>query len=553
MLNAGFAAVGANDWQSARAHAAETQDVEQGHDRRLLAIRKRLQAMLDGETRRERERSLLQSYETGRRALQAGELEKAKEAFEKTLTFGDLFTPAERASVHISLSTVAARQGDSAEEFRQLSLAHELEDDPSYLMERARVRSRWDDREGAEADYVAAQRAGVSEKEAASIERQRFSLRPLPGSGWSAMVHGGSGIDTNAGQSGSADAIGVASSLANVVSPFVAASARIERSYRLDMNWALTPHYRGYWVGLTALAVQNQSIQEHQGAIEVSRALSLRDRLDMGLGASMTLVGLTDLSPFTFEPQIEVRWTHDSPWPRPVVDQEGPSLKTVLSARAARSRGLGGRSHLDGFIGEGRLTVGYAEPTLRGILWGSLLYYGIGKEVIDFPINELFHCAEGSPHPHCQTSAEGAGTYVIPLGYLAPEGGVRGTFDLSRHFQMSGSASVQWRRYLEESYAVPDRPPPGQGQEAADRLTEATKKRRRDLRTCLGAAVEWFPEVDRSFGVVLDYSFLHSRSNMARETPHDSPTTTFLEPNHDYDNRNFAQHIVELGFNAMVW
>jgi hypothetical protein len=271
------------------------------------------------------------------------------------------------------------------------------------------------------------------------------------------------------------------------------------------------PYYAGDWLILSASELEELSLQTHELGLRWHFAPLPSLELRLAAGGGVTLSGLS-LSPFTLDGVLRGR----------LGLQHGPSFRSTLSLEARPSLGLSGRDELRGT----RTDVSLGERFTSGP-WGvsaqlGFRYNAIGTQQIE---------VDPARYPRCNLACSGA-RYEIPLGYSGPIAGAEADVELGPALELAASLRYEHRTYLDASRI--------DGPVLPAIVREASEKTREDDRYTLGARARYRLETQPELGIFLDYSLRISHSNVAYR-PDDR------EHAFDYDDRNFTQHLVELG------
>jgi tetratricopeptide (TPR) repeat protein len=368
------------------------------------------------------------------------------------------------------------------------------------------------DSEAAERHYRASLAAELSPSEASAVRDALDALYPVPPVGFAAWAVLGAGYDSNATQSGSSDAVGYASPNARG-SPFAAPALGLEYRFPGGQHTRLVTYYAGDWLLLSDAAVEDASLQSHEAGVRLHFAPSPRAELRFSAAGGVTLSGLA-LSPFSLDGVLRGR----------AALRHGSNFQSALLLEARPSLGLSGRGYLTGT----RSDVSLGERFESGP-WGASVslgfrYNGIGTQLID--INPV-------QYPNCNVQCVGA-RYEIPLGYSGPSVGVDGDVDATRRLSFAGAGKYEHRTYLAESRI--------DGPMFPGLFRELSEKTRVDDRYTLSARARYRFDSAPELGVFLDYTLRISQSNVAFRRD--------LEHAFDYDDRNFTQHILELGLDV---
>jgi tetratricopeptide (TPR) repeat protein len=368
------------------------------------------------------------------------------------------------------------------------------------------------DTENAERHYRASLDADLSPAEADTVRAALDALYPVPPSGlfvWAAL---GAGYDSNATQSGSTDALGYTAS-GNHGSPFAAPFWAIEYRFRVGRHARLVPYYTGDWLLLTDADVEDTSLQSHEAGARWHLGLSPWAELRITLGGGLTLSGL-EPSPFSMDGVLGGR----------LGLQHGASFQSALLLEVRPTLGLSERDYLSG----SRSDIALRERFEYG-RWGAAVqlgyrYNAIGTQVLDIAALQFPNCVQ------CIDAR-----YVIPLGYAGPSVAAALDYQLTAGLQLGATAKYEHRTYLEASHI--------EGPALRGLLRAASEKIREDDRMTFGARARYRLDSAPDLGLYLDYALRVSRSNVAFGSG--GPGNAL-----DYDDRNFSQHVVELGLDV---
>jgi len=510
LLHAGWAALARGD-----APAAERYLRAVGNDAAITDRRRELEAAIEAR------------HADAEAAAFDGRLAVATAAYDR----GDLaaadaaLRDARRHEAHASERARAAR------DYLEGLVAHERGDDATarIALERSLSRNPSDgavraalgelalasgDIEGAERHYRASLDAELSPADARVVRQAIDALYPLPPPGLGVWLTAGAGYDSNATQSGSTDAVGYAVPEGRG-SPFAAPAWSIEYRLRSGARTRLAPYYAGDWLLLGASEVEAASLQSHEAGVRFHLAPSASSELRLSAGGGATFSGL-ELAPFSLDGSLRARFSLS----------HGRLFQSVLGVDARPSLGLDGRDYLSGL----RVDASLGERFDAG-RWGvgagiAYRYNGIGKQ---------FASVDPGRFPICNRACANA-QFELPLGYSGPIASLDADVDVTAGLQLAASARYEHRTYLDEN-RITGPVLLGLGRSIAD-------KTRVDDRYTLAARAHQRFGTAPELGVFIDYTLRVSRSNVAYD-PDDIRDHAF-----DYDDRNFVQHIVELGADA---
>ncbi len=399
---------------------------------------------------------------------------------------------------------VAALEQNHVEEAQRIlreALAIAPDDaDLNYAL--ARVEEALMSDRAARASYRRAIEFGLLEPQAENARDRIRRLDPLPSTGWSGWVGMAGGYDSNPRQSGALTETSLGRR-GRGGTPTARVATELVGTVRLSEQVSVEAGYTGEFLALTNRFVQDLSVNEHAGFVGLGWALSDRSVVYLEAGPRWTLLGLSEIEPFTWELFSVMRFYHQLTRMR--------SLR--LSVGVAQTTGATGWQ----FLGGTRLDteLAHAWHTERFDLRLALRsrYLGIGTRSVVVDTAVL---------PACLGLCEGA-AYDIPLAYLGVGPGAFARLALGDRVDVETYVALDYRQYLEQSgiAGVPE-----------------SEKRRLDLRLTFGASVPI--HLSRNLALVPSYDVLLSASNMAQDP--DDPEHAF-----DYDDRGFVQHLAELG------
>lgn len=505
LLHAGWAALGAGDLDAAARHLAAL--AEDGPE----APRRELAAAIDT-TRQARTRAELDTaLERAAAAYASGDLNAAEAALRIGRERQAAAAPRSLATLEYLSALVAHERGDEAAARQALErcLRHDPNDGAAYALLGELSRRDGDDA-NAERHYRASLAAELAPADAAVVHEALDSLYGLPPRGLGAWASLGAGFDSNATQSGSSEALGYASP-GSASSAFGAPSGGIEYRFSGSARSRLGAYYTADWLVLGNPEVEAFSLQSHEAGLRAYLALSRSVDLRLNAAGGVTFSGL-ELSPFSLDASLGARLSV----------QHGAGFESRLNAEARPSLGLSGQGYLNGVRSE----VSFAERFESG-RWAATLGAGyrhsaIGTEAI---------AVDPERFPRCNFACTEA-SYRIPLGYAGPVLVAGLELALPWSLSLALNARYEYRSYLEPSRI--------EGPTLPALVAELSEKTRQDQRYTLGARARHELGAAPGIGVFLEYALRLSRSNVAYQ-PGD------IEHAFDYDDRNFDQHLVELG------
>ncbi|HVJ18746.1 MAG TPA: hypothetical protein VM686_25165, partial [Polyangiaceae bacterium] len=371
--------------------------------------------------------------------------------------------------------------------------------------------------------------APLSKPDERAIVAQRIdALYPLPASGPELRAEVTAGFDSNASQSGAANAVG-ASGTADQSSALTRLSLGLGWTVRTGRNTALTPAYAGSSLLLWQPEVQDLSLHGQELGLAFDWAPTHRLALRLSASAPLYLIGLNEPEPFSFEPGGNARLavTHDQ------------TMTTRLFLDARLLQGLNGRDALSGH----RFELGARETASlgRGALWAeaSAGENGMGVSEVGTSPDDFAICSDVLRGPGA-ACGEGS-VYLIPLGYRFIGASLGASTTPLSSLTFSASARVEYRRYLQDSVLLLD--PFGLGPYGAP---AEYRRLREDVRVAASLRAALALDEAEHYSLLGSYSLLLSTSNIAQNEGG-------REHALDYDDRNFTQHVVELGLAAHLW
>jgi len=317
----------------------------------------------------------------------------------------------------------------------------------------------------------------------------------------------GGGYDSNASQSGTAELTTTNAATAAQTSPFGSATLQLDYTARPGRTTALAPYYVGAFFAPSAPAVQPLSLQAHELGTQLHWSPMRALRLRSTVGTSLVLSGLNPVQPFTWEGVLGAR-----------ADLATSShATTALDLTFRPAKGLGGRTYLSGVGLDGALEERLVMGAARVTVGAGYRYLDRGAQSVAIDDTSLF---AGCGRRPCNNLA-----YVVPLGYQGPWGRLTTVIALLDRVALGAAAKVEYRRYLEPNFV---RGLPNSG------------KTREDVRYRLRAHTEIGLDSAEHVSVLASYEVIVSRSNIAIDL-------NDAEHRFDYGNRNFVEHLFELG------
>ena len=450
----------------------------------------------------------------GAAALEQQQFAEAKSKLEQALRNAPKLSDEERADLHFGIGTAAAGLGDLEAARQNFETAAKLApNDPDAQYQAARAADQQGDWNTAEAGYAASLARGLSGPEAVTARTRLEQLSPLPPSGWGGWLGVSGGYDTNPDQSGLSEATGMSGGGRTRGSPFIGLGAGLEPRATLSRNWSAGVFYAGDALVLLNSAVQELSLQGHEAGPRVYWAPTRSVRMRFTASAGLYLAGLSEIEPFVWDIADETRADLFL----------GSILRTRVEVELRRSQGLAEYEYLTGLRTDLRLSEQLRLDPVRFELGVRYRINGIGTQREEVAGSEFLD-RRGRPF---DTPRFDDGTYVIPLAYTAPMVFANLDLDLTSRWSLGLSAQLERRQY-EGSYVI--------NNATGDRDAE-TYKERRDTRLGFGASSEWALDKGAHWLLVATYDVLSSDSNMGEDT-------------YDYEDRNYMQHILELGLEA---
>jgi tetratricopeptide (TPR) repeat protein len=505
LLHAGWAALGAGDLDAAERHLGAVADDAPE------AQRSELRAAIEA-TRRERASAELDAaLEKAAAAYDRGDLTAAEAALGAARGRASAGTSRSQATLEYLTALVAHERGDEALARQALArcLQHDPEDGAAHVL-LGELSRRDGDARDAERHYRASLATDLPPADAELVRQALDSLYGLPPPGLDAWAVLGAGYDSNATQSGSTETLGYAAP-GSASSAFGAPAWGLE--YRLASSGGsrLGVYYSGDWLMLGNPEVEDFSVQSHEAGLRFYLALSRAVDLRLVAAGGATFSGL-ELSPFSLDSLVGGRLSV----------QHGRRFESVLSVEARPSLGLSGQDYLSGVRSEVSVGERFASGRWSAALSVGYRHAAVGTEAVDL---------DPTRFPRCNLACAGA-SYRIPLGYAGPVIGGGLELALTDAISLGVNGKYEHRTYLEPSRI--------EGPVLPNVLAELSEKTRNDDRYTLGGRARYELGAAPAIGLFLDYSLRFSRSNVAFQLGD-------IEHAFDYDDRNFTQHLVELG------
>jgi tetratricopeptide (TPR) repeat protein len=505
LLNAGLAALRAGRLADAERHlrSAPRGDAEAEQRRRELADQ--LAAARQAAAAAERD-SLV---ERAAQALRQGRFREALMVLQFLLARSPGAPAEQLADLHYGIGTAYFELGDFARARHSFEAAAELvPDDGELRYWVARSALAYGDTEAGLAGLQQALALGLDADEAREAREILQSHDPRPSPGCAGLLAFGAGYDSNPSQSGIADATGLSEGRQSRGSAFLSAAVQLHGTWPMGRSWAGRAYYALDWLGMLRRAVQDLSLQAHEGGLRLYWAPSRRLGLRLTGAGTLYYAGLRRPEPFAWDLIGAARADFAS----------AETMFTRFELEVRRVQGLDDRDYLSGLRTTLHLAERFAADPVEVWLGARLRHNDIG--VRQFPITaETF--------PQCGARCDGA-DYLVPLGYLAPSAYAELDVDVSERLTLGLSANIESRRYLAQSYIAIS---PG---------VQENPKTRQDLRLRGAARGELALDEQANALLVADYDALSSRSNVALDPD---------DPEHalDCDDRDFVQHVAQIG------
>lgn len=453
-----------------------------------------------------------------REAQSSGRRERAREGYEAAL---ELAHPGpETARIHYGLALLAQRRGDDSGALAELTAA--IRADPSryeYHWLRAALYAGQLDNAAARDGYRQALRARPPEADRQRIQSDLDQLHPAGPSDVRASLSLGGGLDSNANQSGSARRLGLTGGAQETPASSAMFSADLALSLRrrLGERWAIEPGV--FFSNLTLASETVQDLSLAMGAAGVSTLFSPSERslLSLDVSASHARTGVQAQTAFQSEAALDLEAQYEL----------GPGQSAAVSAGYAKLFGHDSGALLDGH----RVHASLIGRWARG-RWGTNVsldgfWVGAGAEVRPAagPIALLCLDLQLAGADTCDNLSK-----IAPLSYAAPRLSVRGYVLPAGQLLLSAGGALEYRRYLDPSNVLT--------QDGA--ALPRTETDRRDWMTDLevGASLPLLPNEG-----LIAWSQYQLRINRSTQEPDPE------DPEHrfDFEDRNFVQHLVQVG------
>ena len=505
LLNAGMAALGDGRVEVAIRYATAAPSGDEEAETR----RSELKALIaQAEATREKQ-AFYRAMKQGIDAYADGDLEHARNWLARSVTLQASAPPTDRAIVQLTLADIALERDDLATARR--SIENAIREDPTnaeaYV---ARAELSLTEANGGAAEADAQRSLALAETGATAKRARRVldRLDVLPPAGPSFVATLGAGYDSNAAQSGAADLAGVGETSASQASPLLSAGVQLDFTARPSRSTAIVPYYIGDFFTPTVATLQPLALQAHELGGQIHWRMTPELRLRFTAGSSLVLSGLKPIQPLTWEGVFGAR--------ADLATGEHATTGVDLTLRPAL--GLGDSGYLSGTGLDGAIEERLTSGRFRVSFGAAYRYLRRGTQTIAIDDGSSFtECHGRAP---CNNLA-----YALPLSYQGPSGRLAAAFDLLDQLSLGASAKVEYRRYLEPNFV---------------RSLPTSRKTREDVRYRLRAYGELALDSDEHVSLLLSYEALISRSNIAFDA-NDS------QHRFDYGDRNFVEHLIELG------
>jgi Tfp pilus assembly protein PilF len=511
LLHAGLAALGLGDTDRARQLLARAPRGDKESDE----IRAELERELAAAARSDARKAFEAHVQRGLAAFKAERWSDAERELEAALLLPRVADGKELASVYYLLSNSALARGDSAaaRRYADASVARDAQD-ALLEVQRGDVAAYERDVQRAEQSYRRALELGLDQREAPRVRAKLDALYPVPRAGAYAWAEAGGGYDSNAAQSGLAEAIAATETSERSDSPFTTLSGSTGYVFRLAPRLALGPYYGVDWLVLFDAAVRELSLQSHTAGARLDWAPRPGLELRFTSALALTLTGLEQTDAFAFETHLGAE----------AALAYGARTTALARVDVRGIYGLGGRDYLTGTRLDAALGENVRWQGAELLAGAGFRYNAIGAGEVALRQELVLGCG-----PLCDGLV-----YRVPFGYLGPWLDLRFGYDLTRALHAEANFRFEYRHYDDQSFITLSDGPP---------QLAINPKTRHDLRIRPGARLELQLDAARRWQLAADYSVWISRSNVA-----------FAEgdPEHalDYDDRNFVQHVIALSLGA---
>jgi tetratricopeptide (TPR) repeat protein len=507
LLHAGLSALGRGDRARARALLEQAPKGDAESD----GLRTELERGLQTSAREAQRKAFEQHVQRGLAAFKAERWQDSQTELEAALGVSAGADAKELASIYYLLSNAALERGDTeaARRYADASLEHDASD-AALEVQRGDVALEQRDYGVAERSYRRALELGLDARDTPRIQDKLDGLYPVPRAGAYAWALSGGGFDSNAAQSGLAEAIAATETSERTSSAFTSFAVSAGYVWRLSPKLALGPFYAFDWLLLFDPVVRELSLQSHAAGLRLDWAP--RPDIDVRLTGSgaLSLTGVEQSSAFAFETRLgaELALTH------------GARLSTLARLDLRGLYGLEGRDYLTGTRIDASVAETWRSERSQVLAGVGFRYNGIGAYEVALRPELLLGCGS-----RCDGLA-----YRIPLGYLGPWADLRLSHELTPALRAEANFRFEFRHYTDQSFITPSNAPIA---------IVINPKTRRDLRYRPGLRMELDLDADKHWLIAADYLVWISRSNVAFAA--DDPAHAL-----DYDDRNFVQHVIEL-------
>jgi hypothetical protein len=511
LLHAGLSALGRGDAERAQALLAQAPPGDAESDE----LRAELARGIESAAKDSERKAFEEHVQRGLAAFKAERWSETQSELDEALRRSSVADDKELASVYYLLSNAALERGDTraARRYAEASLAHDRSD-AALAVQRGDVAVVERDYALAERSYRRALELGLDEREAPRVRDKLDALYPVPRAGAYAWALSGGGYDSNASQSGLAEAIAATDTSERSASAFTSLSGNAGYVFRLAPNVALGPYYGFDWLLLFDAAVRELSLQSHAAGARLDWAP--RPEIDVRISAALalTLTGVERSEAFAFETHLggELTLAHNA------------RTSTLARLDVRGVYGLGGRDYLTGTRIDAALGESFRWQRIQLFTGAGFRYNAIGTDEVALRQELLLGCG-----PLCDGLV-----YRIPFGYLGPWADLRLAYDLTPALHAEGNFRFEYRHYTDQSFITLSNALP---------QIVINPKTRRDLRYRPGVRLELDLDADKHWQVAADYSAWISTSNVAFAA---NDRAHFL----DYDDRNFVQQVFELSLAA---
>jgi hypothetical protein len=511
LLHAGLSALGRGDAERAQQLLEQAPKGDAESDELRAELERGIQSSArDGERK-----AFDEHVERGLGAFKAERWQEAQSELELALRRSQVADQKELASVYYLLSSAALELGDSvaARRYAEASLEHDGSDG-TLQVQRGDVALQQRDYGVAEQSYRRALELGLDARDAPRVRAKLDALYSVPRPGAYAWGLSGAGYDSNAAQSGLAEAIAATDTSERTGSAFSSIAASVGYVFRLAPNASLGPYYALDWLLLFDPAVRELSLQSHGAGLRLDWAPEPDLVVRLTGATALTLTGVAQTQALAFETLLggELALSH------------GARATTRARLDLRGLYGLEGNDYLSGTRIDAALGETFRWPRARLLTGLGFRYNAIGANEVALREELLLGCG---------SLCDGL-VYRIPFGYLGPWADLQLSYDVTHALRVEGNFRFEYRHYTDQSFIT-----------LANARPEITinPKTRRDLRYRPGARVELDLDSERHWQVALDYFAWISTSNVAFSAN---------DPEHalDYDDRNFVQHVLELSLAA---